>query len=727
MSDNPFYLLNPALQKYINLQNWQDLNAIQKMSIGPILRREEDVVISAKTAGGKTEAAFLPALTRVASDGARGISILCISPLKALIDDQTRRLTEMCAPLGIAVTPWHGDIGSGRKARQVKDPSGVVLITPESLESLLIGRGTWLREAMAGLEYVIIDEFHAFAGTPRGIQLLSQLHRLEDLIGRRVVRIALSATFAEGIRIEDYLRPGRDSAAGTVVIKDPSEQFSVAVQVRGYDAAPATDGAAGEDYSAVARDIYRLMRGKTNLVFANSRQGCESIASLLQGLCEKNHVPNEFFAHHALIAKEYRKDIEDRLQEGKLPTTVLCTSTLELGIDIPDIHCIGQVDYPASVSSLRQRLGRSGRRDGLARLRVFSQRHDDGGLIGHISLGTFISVAMVRLLLEKWYEEPLQDDFNLSTLAQQTLSVIASRGSASADELHALLCRGGVFFQTDAASFAALLRSLAEHDLIVQMNDGRLTLGLGGEALVSRFDFFTSFETLDECTVEFSHRAIGRIPRSQARFLQEGEVFLLSGRAWQVLFVNDAKSTVAVKPSKQSARSLALGTGRARIHDRVAQAVYDLYMGGRCPDCLDDRAADIIARGREAFSSLGLAERHYAAYLENLYITPWLGNRISRTVYLLLKNASLHASLYEGIICLEYCSPGSLRDTVGEILKKDSRDIKEILKRVGDLNMDKYDRFLSRELREAAYARRNLDLDGAYGFLRVLRYEIQRA
>lgn len=718
-SNNPFYLLDERIQKYIHRQNWQDLNEIQKIAIKPILEQKNDIVISAGTASGKTEAAFFPALTKVLSDKKSGISILSISPLKALIDDQTRRLIDICEPLDIAVTPWHGDIGSNAKFKQIKDPSGIILITPESLESLLINRRSWIKEAMSNLGYIIIDEFHAFMGTSRGVQLVSQLHRLENIIGKSVVRVALSATFSEHIKIENCLRPNNLQQIKTIVLKSNSSKTSLATQVRGYINLTENDkqGKPKLNCEEVIEDIYRLMRGQVNLIFANSRELTEDLAAKLQEKCKKNHVPNEFFPHHSLIAKDFRKNLELRLQEGKVPTTVICTSTLELGIDISDVNTIGQIDYASSVASLRQRLGRSGRRDGLAKLRVFTIENDSNQLVSRLRLNTFISIAMVKLLLDKWFEDPGTDDFFLSTLIQQILSVIASNGSVSAKNIYDLLCKTGPFNNIDTKMFMQVLRDMGQADLIMQMADGKLCSSIAGERLISKYDFYVTFDIIEEYIIEYNNHIIGRIPKSAARFLQEEDVFLLSGQSWKVIFINFQNQIIAVKPSSQHASTLDIGRSRAQIHDEVARTVYNLYLKGEYPKCLNSAATTLFDQGREMFFELGLDKKHYAIYQETLYITPWVSNKIVKTIFLLLKHENLKSSVYEGIITLEYCSLETLKFTIMSLLHNDPIKPEELLKKAKNLDMDKYDQYLSRELKIANYTKRNLDIEGAYAFL----------
>ncbi|MDY3107128.1 MAG: DEAD/DEAH box helicase, partial [Succinivibrio sp.] len=293
MSDNVVALLDPDLQRFMYKKNWQTLLPIQQDSIKPILDRKTDVIISASTASGKTEAAFLPALTAInKTRDLSGVRILYVSPLKALINDQFRRLEEMTEFLNIKVTPWHGDVSASKKSKLMNNPQGVMLTTPESLESLLINHKQWIKDSMQNLFYVVIDEFHAFMGTQRGYQLQSQLHRIENLIGKRVCRIALSATFSDANGVLGYLRPN-SSIPCVVIANKNNNQDKLSVQIKGYehfDEVPSETVKTQQlpkEFDNIASDIYRLLRGSTNLVFCNSRFTTEMLAAKLENLSKQ--------------------------------------------------------------------------------------------------------------------------------------------------------------------------------------------------------------------------------------------------------------------------------------------------------------------------------------------------------------------------------------------------------------------------------------------------------
>jgi len=448
--------LDRRIQKWMFKQGWPDLREIQKKAVDPVLSGNTDVLISASTAAGKTEAFFLPAMTAVANQE-EGFSILYLSPLKALINDQFRRLDILCDMMEMPVTPWHGDAPQGLKNRARKTPSGILLITPESLEAMFIKHAGWCRQAFAHTQYIVIDEFHAFIGTERGQQLLSLLNRLEHMLGRMgnpIPRVALSATLGNLESVPASLRP--NGTMSCVTITNSQGQATLKMQVKGYrdpiDLRP-NDPRTPAEYR-ICEELYTLCRGGSHLVFANSRQRTEAIAARLSDFSESAVVPNEFFPHHGSLSRELREGLESRLQKDTLPTTAICTMTLELGIDIGKVNSVIQVTAPHSVSSLRQRMGRSGRRGGPAILRMLIAENElkaESSPNDKLRMELVQSMAMIRLLIaDKWFEPADTTQFHFSTLVHQILATVAQWGGIRADQLFALLCRQGPFQQRRA-------------------------------------------------------------------------------------------------------------------------------------------------------------------------------------------------------------------------------------------------------------------------------------
>lgn len=720
---SPVDNLDPIIIKWLYRQGWTNLHDVQERAIAPILDGSRDVIISAATASGKTEAAFLPACSKILkSNTLDSVQIIYISPLKALINDQFKRLDDLGEYCGIKVTPWHGDINDSYKKNLFAKPTGILLITPESLESLLLNHREWCASHFKQLSYFIVDEFHAFIGTERGYQLLSQLHRIEILVKHRICRIALSATLSNILSVQTWLRP--NSSVQTEIIESVHTQKKILLQIRGYDFVhPISDSNEGlQDYDAIAKDIFKLLRGSTNLVFANSRAKTEYLATVLSRLTEENFVPLEFFPHHGSLSKELREQLESRLKQGKLPTTAICTQTLELGIDIGDVSSIAQVNAPQSVASLRQRIGRSGRRERDAVLRLFVPETIIG--VGRTSLfeqlrdETFLSSAMLELVLSRWFEPPVEKEFSFSTLIQQILSVIAQYGSVSALSLWKLLCETGPFNLVTQKIFALLLRSLATHALITQMRDHNITLGIEGEKLVSRYGFYSSFKAQEEYGIDNNGQRIGTIPLNQP--LSTGDTFLFAGKGWEVVFFNNQQHLISVKPYKDDTEPLILDGSGGRIHNGVREKMFELYNGDEIPRYLNKTAVRHFEEGRRVFHELDLHRKQYIMGLDGIYLFPWKGDRIMHTITQMLKMQGIAAKKHGAYIHLPRSSIKAFTLAVTTILNTRLPTETELAASIGNLEYEKYDCYLCSELLKLGYGYRNFDIEGAVEFFKIV-------
>jgi ATP-dependent Lhr-like helicase len=722
--------LHPLVLKWLNLQGWTKLHDIQRNAIPAILEAKSDLIISAATASGKTEAALLPALSKILSDQKSGIRIIYISPLKALINDQNKRLDAMCQVLKLKATPWHGDIANSTKNNLFSIPDGILLITPESLESLMINHHQWCKKALNNLSYFIIDEFHAFIGSVRGYQLLSQLHRIDTLVKRKIPRIALSATLSNIEDVKVWLRPNSKENIG--VIQNTTQKRGLKLQIRGFrtiidKSTPNVDAVLTN--SEIIQDIFRQMRGSTNLIFTNSRAKTEYIAQKLSELSEQYNIPNEFFPHHGSLAKDLRENLETRLKEGKFPTTVTCTQTLELGIDISNVNSVAQVDAPQSVSSLRQRLGRSGRRNQDAILRLYvtekvkSPECDESNSYG-LKLRdllfdqTFISTAMIELVLNRWVEPPPKEELSLSTLVQQIISVIAQYGSLKPINIWRLLCQTGPFYLVSTEMFAHLLKSLGANNLITQLNDGTLTLGIAGEKLVSNYNFFSSFKAQEEYIIEFNGKKIGTIPLNQPLSLED--TFIFAGKSWEVTFVDSKKRVISVKEFKGKTSPLILDSGYGYIHDGVRQKTFELYKTNTIPLYLNNTAKQNFIEGQKMFQYLKLDVNKYIVGLDGIYLFPWLGDKAMFTIIQLLKIFDVKGIKHGSYILIPNTSTITLKNAVNKILE--SPEIKpEILsEKIKNLEFEKYDTYLTKELLYHSFASRNFDIKAAMSFFNVV-------
>ena len=762
-----FAQLHPRMQRWIHDQGWTTLHDAQERAINPIIDGDHDVIIAAATAAGKTEAAFLPILSTLATTAgetapakrdpwtahdpwsepetnmAVGVQVLYLSPLKALINDQYQRLEQLCERADIAVHRWHGDVSRTSKLRVLAEPSGVLLITPESLEATFVNRGTQVPGLFAGLRYIVIDELHSFLATPRGAQLQSLMNRVEIAIRCRPPRIGLSATLGDMRQAAAFLCP--NDPERVVVVESMSDSQELQLQLRGYVATPppmspskarAAEGTGYEvtaeettagDRTAIAEHIFRHFRGRDNLVFANARRDVETYADLLARRSENGQVPNEFWPHHGSLSKDMRVTVEAQLKDRNQPATAVCTSTLEMGIDIGSVASVAQIGPPPSVAALRQRLGRSGRRDDPAVLRLYvSEKYLDerSSPIDELRCAVMQTTAMVRLMLDRWLEPPDDPGFNYSTLIQQIMSTIAQHGGATAVELHRALCGPGPFQLVDRTRFARLLRSMAAHDLIIQASDGLLLHGGEGERHVNHYSFYTAFHTAAEWRLVAGGKTLGTVPISQP--LYEGVLLIFAGKRWKVTGIDASARVVELERSSGGNPPL-FGGGGAAVSNQVRAEMVAVYESTDTPAWLDQDAQQLLAEGRAAFSRFGLSDTTVLVNSSGVLLFPWTGDSALFTAMIALLGESIEASVEGPAIQILRIDIEEVSSTIRRLLADTPPTANELAAFIQNREIDKWDWVLDHTLSSESAGTRLLDIDGAWALFAKVAPDIAKA
>ncbi|WP_145541364.1 DEAD/DEAH box helicase [Yersinia alsatica] len=720
--------LDPRVRKWVYKQGWPDLRPLQKSAIPAILARDRDVLISAGTAAGKTEAFFLPACSAVA-DITSGFGIVYISPLKALINDQSRRLESLGEALDMPVTPWHGDILQSKKKKARTSPSGILLITPESLESLLINSSGWLKQAFSPVAYIVIDEFHAFIGTERGMQLLSLLNRIDHVLSRHanpIPRVALSATLGELDKVPELLRPDKLLPCETVT--DDNSKATLQVQVKGYMESVSEEGEELQNSAEkhVCADIFRLCRGDSHLVFANSRRRTESIAATLSDMCEEHIVPNEFFPHHGSLARELRETLEARLQKGNLPTTAVCTMTLELGIDIGKVQSVIQVTPPHSVSSLRQRMGRSGRRDSPSVLRMLITEDEltaTSSIVDQLRLQMVQSMAMIRLMIsQRWFEPADTCQMHYSTLLHQILAITAQWGGVRADQLWSQLCQTGPFRNVELTDFKSLLKHMGACGLLTQLASGEMVVGAEGEKLTNHYTFYAVFNTPEEFRIVTGSRTLGTVPIDSPLLPEQHIIF--GGRRWKVTEIEVEKKVIYVEATKGGQPPKFSGGGMS-VHDVVRQEMLAIYrendyriaVGSQRVDYADAAARNLFAEGSDNFQRFNLQNTHFIGSGQHCYVLPWMGDKVVNTMTALLLRSGFKANSYAGVIEVGDSIVASVQQALKEMLLSGLPSEFELAADVPDKYLDKYDEYLPESLLAKGYGAKAFDVEGTRTWL----------
>lgn len=572
MTGTAFDRLHPAIQFHlVNSLGWRSLRPFQLAAIGPILDGR-DALILAPTAGGKTEAAFFPVLSRLLSDEHTGLGALYVCPLKALLNNLEPRLSRYAALVGRKVGVWHGDIGDARKTKMRRNPPDLLLTTPESIEGALISTHTDRELLFGSLRTVIVDELHAFAGDDRGWHLRAVLQRLERYAPARPQRIGLSATVGNP---DELLRWFSGSAQAAVV----------------GDAAPPAGGELVVDFvgslEGAAKVIGRLYRGDKRLVFCDSRTKVETLAALLRQTGVRT------FVSHSSLSVSDRRAAEQAFAEER-DCVIVATSALELGIDVGDLDRVIQIDAPTTVSSLLQRIGRTGRRPGMTRNCTFLATNDEGLLM---------ALALCRLL-SQGYTEPVQppaDPWHI--VAQQAMALVMERTPVGRGEIADAL--GCAFPELDRTQIAALLNHLIATDVLAAPDD-LMAIGTRGEREFGARNFLellSSFTTPALLAVRYGSQELGHVDPVSVQSGDSPTVLLLGGYGWRVQSVDWRRRLVWVEPTKEAGRSRWFGTSRA-IGGRLAAAMKDCLLEPVTGCTTSKRASSRLQRLREEFGFL---------------------------------------------------------------------------------------------------------------------------
>lgn len=707
-SPQTFRRLHPNLQEWVRDRRWTELRPLQVAAAQHILSTDRPLILSAGVASGKTEAAFLPLLTALPNEPNIGFEVVYIAPLIALIDDQARRLESLAAAVARGVTPWHGEVAQSVKAAAKKAPQGVLLITPESLDSYLSNHAQKARTAFGSLRFVVIDELHAFLSSERGKQLQSVLARLDQQSGSRPRRIGLSATLGDISAAQRWLQPAAPDDVEH--IGDPTPRHPPQIEIFGLrQSAVSANQHAGGLVSAVAQ---RVLRGR-HLVFVNGRKRVEEVVDELRPALQALRSPAEVFAHHSNIAKTGKKSAEKSLHEAP-DTCLVCTSTLELGIDVPQVASVAQIGAPPAVASLKQRAGRSGRGAARGYLHVYCAEREveaRSSLIDRLHPRLVQAIAMVELMLEGWIEPPHDEHAHLSTLVHQSLALLLQKSGATPREMWAVLCRDGAFRVVDWPLYRQLLSQMKACDLVRQDDDGPMVhLGTLGARIATHYTFPVIFETPMEWALLHDGKELGTLPRVLPTLPHD--LLIFAGRRWQVVAVDQNRHILDVKPST-SGVAPDFGGDIAPIHDRVRQKMREVYLADHVPESCRGDAASLLADARVWFGKGHLLDHALVPDGDDTLLFHWMGDRAAATLKVMLGGLGLRA--VEESICLRVVrsAPEGVGAAIAKLAVAPTPDPVLLARTVPNNQSEKYDRFLGPDLLSMEYARRTLDVEGA--------------
>lgn len=724
----------PFVQEYIYQNHWENLRSIQVAAADAIFNTDENVLLTASTASGKTEAAFFPIITLFSEDMPSSVGCIYIGPLKALINDQFSRLNDLCAEADIPVWHWHGDVAQSHKAKLMRHPSGILQITPESLEALLLHKHAAIAKLFGDLRFVVIDEVHSLLRGDRGGQTLCLIERLSRIAGVNPRRIGLSATIGDPEGTGEFLSLG--TGRKTIIPKIDAKGSKWRLSMEHFyvkDAQAAEDkqipGALPvleektDDAPANADPgigyIFEHTRGKKCLVFVNSREECEMVTTTLRHYCELNHEPDRFLVHHGNLSASYRETAEGIMKDDSQYMTTVTTATLELGIDIGRLERAFQIDAPWTVSSFLQRMGRTGRRE-LPPEMWFVIREDEPEV--RAMLPTTIpwkllqGIALVQLYLEeRWVEPPRLDRLPFSLLYHQTMSTLASCGELSPRALADRVLRLHYFHRITQEDYRVLLRHLIATDHIQQTEQGGLIVGLAGERVINSFKFYGVFQESEEYTVRSESQELGTVVSPPP----VGEKLAIAGHVWQVLDVDHKRRLIYCRQVKGSVPAY-FGQCPGDLHTKILTRMRRVLQEDRQYPYLMKNAVARLEQARFTAAHSGAADKTLINLGGNMWcLLPWVGTYTFLTMERFLK---IKCADRLGLRNLDSARPFFIQFT----MKADEATFfrvlaEEIRKPIDPMELvypkelplfDKYDEYLPEELVKKGFALGVLDVDG---------------
>ncbi|MDR2238137.1 MAG: DEAD/DEAH box helicase [Chryseobacterium sp.] len=628
-----FDMLSEPIRKYIRDQKWESLRPIQEAAIRNIIPTDKNYILISRTASGKTEAAFLPILSKV-NFKEPGVKVLYISPLIALINDQFLRVEKLCDYLDVPVTKWHGEASKGGKDRLIKNPEGIALITPESLEAMFVNKPYNIHHLFSALEYIVIDEIHSFLGSDRGIHLQSLLQRLQRINTKRFSIVGLSAT-VNGDHQYTELKEFLGHPEHTTVIRDTHPKPINAV-FRYFQ------GTVDELPIELLKDLYIRTKDRKVLVFPNARGRVEEVAVKLKKISEKVGGHPNYFSHHSSVDKEVREYVEFFAKKSKTENfCISCTSTLELGIDIGNVDEVAQIDATHSIASLIQRVGRSGRREGKAsNLLLYATE----------KWSLLQSVACWLLFTEQYIEPVSVHSKPYDVMVHQILSMVKGSSGITLVNILEELAFNITFKHIQPEEITEIIEHLTTIGFLEKLGREYI-IGVEGEKVVNAQDFYTLFHTAVFFKVSSQGVKIGELPLTPQIRIDEN--IYLSARIWKIKDIDFESKKIEVIPAKDGRKPKFMGSAAdtaSKIREKMLQVLFSEEQYG----FMDEAGMEMINQMRKEF--IFFEVNHFQTdrpllcdpESENITFYSFTGCKINRTISFILDTGCIEHILDEG-------------------------------------------------------------------------------
>jgi ATP-dependent Lhr-like helicase len=645
-----YNLLSEPIRKYIRNKRWESLRPIQAAAISKIIATDNNYILASRTASGKTEAAFLPILSK-ADFNQIGVQVLYISPLIALINDQFFRIEDLCKDLEIKVTKWHGEAKKSLKTNLIKSPNGIVLITPESLEAMFVNSPYNVSTLFGNLKYIVIDEIHSFLGVDRGLQLMSLLSRIQEVNKTKITTIGLSATIGDDNYIEAKRLTG--DILETKVLLDRTKK-ETEVKFKYFK------NSTTELSLDLIKDLYKETCSNKVLIFPNSRGRTEEVAVKLRKISDKVNGHKYYYSHHSSVDKEIRESIEYFAKSNeRFNFCISCTSTLELGIDIGTVDKIVQIDSTHSVSSLVQRIGRSGRREG-ERSIVNIYATDKWSLLQSLACWLLYKTGFLEPI--KTAEKPYD------ILLHQILSIVKQLSGCSKKNLIERLKNNSAF------------KLIEEHEIIIIINEAiiadyleiiqrEVILGIEGENIVNSREFYSVFKTDASFKVIFGGKKVGDIPFSPQVKIDAN--ILLAANIWKIKDIDIKGGKIFVIRANDGKKPMFFGGG-GNIHPKVREEMLRILKSKESYPELNESSKSILEELRYDFKGFQVNsfnnDRPVINKENKLVIYTFTGTKINKSLHFLISLTGYEISLHDHDSSVElYISISEFNKLVAEV------------------------------------------------------------
>lgn len=723
-ADRIFAKFLDFIKEYIYSRGWTSLREIQLEAARVIFDTDSNLLLSSSTASGKTEAAFFPILTDIINNPppSSSVTVLYIAPLKSLINDQFYRLDELLELSGIKVTHWHGDVGASHKSKLLKEPDGILQITPESLESMVMNRSNDIPRIFSGLRYVVIDEIHTMIGTDRGNQVICLLSRIMRLINSSPRRVGLSATLGDVSIASEWLGAGSGRNTEVPVLPIQKLKWRLGIEhfyIQNSRADQTVYGMKNQNrgeralFDSGYEFLYDSVYGKKALVFSNTREETEYVTATLRQIAKARGQDDIFMIHHGNLSASLRDEAELKMKDDTVTQAVTCaTVTMELGIDIGKLERVAQLGAPTTVSGFLQRLGRSGRRGEPPEM-IMVYREDmplpNASLPEIIPWELLRGIGIIELYSsERFIEPPQIKKLPLSLVFHQTLSISASCGALAAKDLAERVLSLPPLMHVSKEIYRELLVSMINNDYLEMTESNEIIVGLAGEKIINSYKFYAVFKDSEDYTVRSDSEEIGTITTPPPI----GDRFALAGRVWEVKEIDIRRKLLFVK-AVDGKMQISWPGDSGEIHTKLVLAMRDVLFNGKDYAFLGDNARERLENARLVAKNAGM-DKNSVIFLggQSYVFFTWLGTRSFRTMRRFIQK---HASeLRVSDVQSEGCNYITFKakkedgdgflENINAILLREGLNTEDLISSSECPVTDKYDEYIPPELLRRAYA-----------------------